>query len=236
MYVLRRQSFRAAQHDNVRPKRIAAINPTIILLNPRTTKNEPQTTNTKMPRTRRRSSSNPIVSFFAKDPFGITGVAILYVAALIAKWWYIDPPQISEQSCLACVTAVMVVLAVLVTLVITFFWILWLAKRQKKNILFLFLVTLLVLGCTALLDYVSQEIFSQLYYRGFLRWQETDVTYLLDNFLHHCAGLYLGVLMIYAMLRIAFDSGFAPRKYIIPISIIFIMVASFLLLMGIVLY
>jgi hypothetical protein len=189
-----------------------------------------------MARTRRRPGSNPLVGFFSKDPFGVTWFTILFVATLIAKWWYIDPPAISAQSCLACVTIFMVVIAMLVTLVITVFWILWIAKRQKKNILFLFLITLLILGCTALFDFVSKEIFSQLYYRGFLRWQETDITYLLDDFLRHSAGLYLGVLMIYAMLRIAFDPGFAPRKYIIPINIIFIGVAAFLLLMGIMLY
>ena len=161
---------------------------------------------------------------------------MLFVAALIAKWWYIGPPEISAQSCLACVTVILVFLAVLVTLVISIFWILWLSKRQNKNILFLFLITLLILGCTALLDYASKAIFSQLYYRGFLRWHEMDVTYLLDDFLRHSAGLYLGVLMIYAMLRIAFDSGFSPRKYIIPINIVFIGVAAFLLLMGIMLY
>ncbi len=189
-----------------------------------------------MARTRRRSGSNPIVAFFSKDPFGVTWFTIMYLAVLIAKWWYIGPPEISAQSCLGCVTAIMVFLAVLVTLVISVFWILWVAKRQKKNILFLFLITLLILGCTALLDFASQEIFSQLYYRGLLGWQETDVTYLLDDFLRHCVGIYLGVLMIYAMLRIAVDPGFAPRKYIIPINIIFIGVAAFLLLMGIMLY
>jgi hypothetical protein len=189
-----------------------------------------------MARTRRRSGSNPIVGFFSKDPFGVTWFTLLFVAALVTKWWYIGPPAISEQNCLACVTVLMVLIAVLVTSVITVFWILWIAKRQKKNILFLFLIVLLILGCTALFDLASQQIFSQLYYRGFLPWQETDITYLLDDFLRHSAGLYLGVLMIYAMLRIAFDSGFSPRKYIIPINIIFIGVATFLMLVGIVLY
>ena len=189
-----------------------------------------------MARTRRRSGSNPIVSFFSKDPFGVTWFSILFVAALIAKWWYVNPPAISEQSCLACVTALMVVIAVVISLPLTAFWILWLGKRQKKSILFVFLICVLILACTALLDFANKEIFSQLYYRGMLRWDETDITYLLDDFLRHSAGLYLGVLMIYAMLRIAFDPGFSPRKYIIPINIIFIGVASFLLLIGIMLY
>ena len=189
-----------------------------------------------MARSRRRSGSNPIVAFFSKDPFGVTWFALLFIAVLIAKWWYIAPPAISAQSCLGCVAAVLIVLSALVTFIISLFWMLWQAKRQKKNLLFLFLICLLVLVCTALLDFFSQEIFSQLYYRGFLRWQETDITYLLDDFLRHSAGLYLGVLMIYAMLRIAFDPGFSPRKYIIPINIAFILVAAFLLLMGVVLY
>ncbi|KPJ92570.1 MAG: hypothetical protein AMJ53_09090 [Gammaproteobacteria bacterium SG8_11] len=189
-----------------------------------------------MARTRRRSASNPIVEFFSKDPFGVTWFTLLFIAVLIAKWWYIDPPAISAQSCLACVTALMVVFAIVVTLLISVFWILWIAKRQKKNLLFLFLITVLILACTALFDFVSQEAFSQLYYRGFLPWHEMDVTYLLDDFLRHSAGLYLGVLVIYAMLRIAFDPGFAPRKYVIPINLAFIAVAAFLLLMGIMLY
>jgi hypothetical protein len=184
----------------------------------------------------RRSNTHPIVDFFQKDPFGITWFTILYIAILVAKWWYVDPPEIDPQSCLACVTILEVILAALVSVLITVFWILWLAKRQKKNLVFLFLVCVLVIGCTGLLDVASQAFFSQLYYQGFLRWQETDVTYLLDVFLLHNAGLYMGVLMAYAMLRIALDPGFAPRKYVIPINLAFIGVASFLLLMGVVLY
>ena len=185
---------------------------------------------------KRRSSTHPIVAFFQKDPFGITWFTILYVAVLITKWWYLEPPAIDPQSCLACVAVLEVILAVIITLLITVFWILWLAKRQNKNLLFLFLICLLVIGCTGLLDVASQEFFSQLYYRGFLRWQGVDVTYLLDDFLRHAAGLYLGVLMIYTMLRIAFDPGFTPRKYVITINIAFIGVAAFILLMGVVLY
>lgn len=190
-----------------------------------------------MARTRkRRSSSSSIVTLLKKDPFGALGVGVLFAAILIAKWWYLDPPEISAQSCLGCVTALMVVLAIITTLIITLFWNLWIGKGQKKSILFLFLICVLILACTALLDFASQELFSRLYYRGFLSWQETDITYLLDVFLRHSSGLYLGVCMIFAMLRIAFDPGFEPRKYIIPINIIFIAVAAFLLLMGIVLY
>ncbi|MCG6969594.1 MAG: hypothetical protein LJE85_07495 [Gammaproteobacteria bacterium] len=189
-----------------------------------------------MARSRRRSGSNPIVAFFSKDPFGVTWFSLLFLAVLIAKWWYIDPPAISAESCLGCVTAILIIMAALTTAIISLFWILWRGKRQKKNLLFLFLICVLVLVCTGLLNMVSQEVFSQIYYRGFLRWQETDITYLLDDFLHHAAGLYLAVLMTYAMLRIAFDPGFSPRKYIIPINIVFILVAAFLLLVGILLY
>lgn len=189
-----------------------------------------------MARSRRRSGNNPIVEFFSKDPFGVTWFTLLFIAVVVAKWWYIDPPAISEFSCLGCVVTVQVILAAFITGIISLFWILWLGKRQKKNLLFLFLICILALGCTALLDFASREIFSQLYYRGFLRWEEADITYLLDDFLHHAAGLYLGVLMIYAQLRIAFDPGFSPRKYVIPINVAFIGVAAFLLLMGIVLY
>ena len=190
-----------------------------------------------MARTRRRTTdSNPIIAFFAQVPFGVTWFTILFVATLVGKWWYISPPEISELSCLACVTIFLVVISMVITAVISLFWILWLNKRQKKNLLFLFLICLLILGCTALLDVASKEILSQLYYRGFLRWQATDITYLLDDFRSHVAGLYLGVLMIYAMLRIAIDPGFSPRKYVIPITLIFMGTAAFLLLMGIVMY
>ena len=189
-----------------------------------------------MSRSRRRSASNPLVSFFSRDPFGVTAFSVLYLAVLIAKWWYIAPPSLNADSCLGCVTAVLVVIAMLVTAPLTAFWILWLDKRQKKNVLFVFLITLLVLGVAALLDFLLKEIFSQLYFRGLLRWHETDITYLLDDFLPHCAGLYLGVLMLYAMLRMAFDPGFSPRKYVIPINLVFMGVAAFLLLIGIMLY
>lgn len=189
-----------------------------------------------MARFRRRSRRNPLVSFFGKDPFGLTWFTLLLVAVLIAKWWRINPPAISEPSCLGCVTAIAVAIAALVTSIISLFWVLWRAKRQKKNILMVFLITLLVLGCTALFDVTSHEILGRLYYRGWLPWEEADITYLLDDFLPHSAGLYLGVLMVYAMARIAFDSGFSPRKYIIPINAVFAAAASFLLFMGILLY
>lgn len=185
---------------------------------------------------KRRSNANPLVAFFSKDPFGVTWFSLLFVAVLITKWWYLAPPAIGAQNCLWCVTVLTVAVAALITLLLTFFWMLWLAKRQKKNILFLFMICLGVIGCTALLDIISQELFSQLYYRGFLNWQETEVTYLLDDFLRHSTGLYLGTLMVYAMVRIAIDSGFSPRKYVIPINFIFIGVAAFLLLVGVVLY
>lgn len=185
---------------------------------------------------KRRSSTNPVIAFFSKDPFGVTWFSLLFVAVLIAKWWYLAPPAIGAQNCLWCVTALMVFIAALITLLLTLFWILWLAKRQKKNILFLFMICLGVIGCTALLDVISQKLFSHLYFRGFLNWAEADVTYLLDDFLRHSTGLYLGMLMVYAMLRIAIDADFSPRKYIVPINFIFIGVAAFLLLVGVVLY
>jgi hypothetical protein len=185
---------------------------------------------------KKRSGTHPVVSFFKQDPFGVTWFAIMYVIVLVAKWWYIEPPKIDPLSCLACVTTLEVILAVAISLVMTLFWILWLGKGQNKNLVFLFLNCLLVLGCTGLLDVASQAVFSKLYYLGFLKWQESDVTYLLDDFLHHNAGLFLGVLMIYAMLRIAVDPGFTPRKYVIAINLAFIGVGSFLMLMGVVLY
>lgn len=185
---------------------------------------------------KRRSDSNPVVAFFQKDPFGVTWFMIFYVAILITKWWYVEPPEIDPQSCLACVTVLEIIMAAMFTLLISLFWVLWIGKRQNKNLLFLFLICLLVIGCTGLLNVASQEFFSQLYYHGFLKWQGTDVTYLLDVFLRHNAGLYMGVLMIYAMLRIAIDSEFTPRKYVIPINLAFAGVGSFLVLMGVILY
>jgi hypothetical protein len=185
---------------------------------------------------KRRSGNNSIVAFFQKDPFGVTWFMIFYIAVLIAKWWYIEPPEIDPQSCLACATILEILMAMGVTVLISLFWILWLAKRQKKNLLFLFLICLAVIGCTGLLDVASQEIFSRLYFHGFLKWQGADVTYLLDVFLRHNAGLYLGVLMVYAMLRMAIDPEFSPRKYVVSINLAFAGVGSFLLLMGVVLY
>jgi len=185
---------------------------------------------------KRRSGGNSVVDFFRKDPFGVTWFMIFYVAVLISKWWYIEPPTIDPQSCLICVTILEIILAMMVTVLVSLFWILWLAKGQKKNLLFVFLISVLVIGCTGLLDVASQEFFSQLYYLGMLRWQAADVTYLLDDFLRHNAGLYLGLLTAYAMARIAIDPEFSPRKYVVSINLAFAGVASFLVLMGVALY
>jgi hypothetical protein len=189
-----------------------------------------------MSRRRRSQQSNPVVAFFQKDPFGVTWFALLLLAVLIAKWWYIAPPQIDAGNCLGCVVAVFMGLSVVITALLSLFWVLWTAKRQLKGIVFVFLIALGVIGCAALVDFLAQELFNRMYVAGLLDWQATDITYLLDDFLHHSAGLYLGVLMIYAMARIALSPQFEHRKYVIPINGIFIVVAGALLYIGIMLY
>ena len=185
---------------------------------------------------RRARHTNPVVGFFSKDPFGVTWFSLLYLALIITKWWYIAPPAIDNQNCLACVVAIVFVMAVTITLLLTAFWILWTSKRQKKALLFLFLICLGVIGCTALLDVATQAVFGKLYYSGMLSWNAADLSFLLDDFLHHASGLYLGVLMVYSMLRIAISSEFEQRKFVIPINLFFAGVAGFLLFIGVKLY
>lgn len=187
-------------------------------------------------RRRSHSGSSSIVEFFRKDPFGVIWFSLAYLGVLIAKWWYLQPPSFNANACLACVIAIVMVLAISITFLISLFWIMWSAKQQAKGIVFLFLICLAVLGCTALLDFSSKKLFSQLYFSGFLNWQETDVSFLLDDFLRHCAGIYLGVLMVYAMARIAVSNEFVQRKFVVPINIFFIGISSFLLFIGIMLY
>jgi hypothetical protein len=185
---------------------------------------------------RRTRRNNSVVGFFQKDPFGVLWFSLAFLGVLIAKWWYVQPPSISPENCLGCVVAIFVVVAVAVTFLLSVFWVLWTAKRQPMGLVFLFLIGLGVVGCAALVDVLAQQLFSQLYFRGMLNWEGTEVTFLLDDFLHHNAGLYLGVLMIYTMVRIAVCPDFEHRKYVIPINIIFILVAAFLLYIGIMLY
>lgn len=177
-----------------------------------------------------------VIAFFRKDPVGVVWFLISFSILLIAKWWFLQPKLVNEQNCLVCVLAILLLLSVLITLILSLFWALWETKRQQKGVIFLFLFSLGILFCTFLFDLFTQGIFSQLYYGGILRWQEAEISFLMDDFLKHSTGLYLAVLMMYSMARIAVCKTFVNRKYVLFMNSVFFLAATILLFMGMFLY
>lgn len=177
-----------------------------------------------------------VIAFFRKDPLGVLWFLMSFAVFLVAKWWFIEPKLLSEFNCLNCALIILLLLSIVVTLLLSAFWVLWELKRLQKGITFLFLFTVGILLCTLLFDILAQWIMSELYYMGLLRWKEAEISYLMDDFLKHSAGLYLAVLMMYSMVRIAFCTTFVNRKYILIMNMTFFFTATILLFLATLLY
>lgn len=177
----------------------------------------------------------PNIGRHNKDHFGVFLVSLLFVAALVTKWQYINPAKLGDQSCMICAVFILWCLTVPITLLLTVLWNLW--ERQFDNGISLVLILCFgVLGCTLLMDYISGIIFAKLYYVGVLEWQESHVNYLFDDFIHHSAGIYLATLMFYTMLRVIFKKHIANRKIVVALGIYFSIVSGSLLVLGLKFY
>ncbi|MDH5326284.1 MAG: hypothetical protein OEZ68_08680 [Gammaproteobacteria bacterium] len=176
-----------------------------------------------------------IVALFRKDPFGVPWFFLSFSLFLLVKWQLLQPMDHTDN-CLNCVLAILLFLSVLVSVLLSLFWVLWEARRRPKGVAFLFLFTIAILFATFLFDILSQQVFSQLYYGGILPWQEAEISFLMDDFLKHSAGLFLAVLMLYSMARIAFCSSFVNRKYVLTMNMAFFLTAALLLVMGMLFY
>lgn len=175
------------------------------------------------------------IDTFRKDEFGVLLFSLMYVAALIAKWIYIDPAKPGYASCVICAMAVLWLLAIFLTLILTALWILW-DTKAANGVKFIFVLGVGAVCCAVFMNYLSQKVFAKLYYSGLLNWQESHVNYLFDDFLKHSSGLYLATLVLYSMIRIAMSRQFNNRKAVVAFSLYFSMVSSALLFLGLKLY
>lgn len=177
-----------------------------------------------------------VMAVLKMDPLGVLWFVLSFSVLLVTKWLVLEPILVSEQNCLSCVLALLLFLSVLITLSLSVFWRLWENKRQHKGIVFLFLFTIAILVCAIVYEAASQYLLSQIYYGGMLRWQESQISFLMDDFIKHSAGLYLAVLMMYSMARISFCKSFVDRKYVLAMNIVFFLTATILLFLGMLLY
>jgi len=169
------------------------------------------------------------------DRFGVIWFAILYLAVLLTKWLYLSPVIKENEDCYLCVIAILMGLALIIPLIMTALWELW-SEKLGKGLFFLFIMCVTTLACAFLMDLSSKVVLSKLIYGGLLSWQESQLSYLFDDFLHHCAGLFLATLMIYTTLRIAISAEFVDRKMVISVSMILCAMSSGLLVIGLLLY
>jgi hypothetical protein len=181
------------------------------------------------------ADQGPNIGHNNKDQFGVFLVSLLFVAALVMKWQYINPAKLGDQSCMICAVFILWCLSVPITLLLTVLWNFW--ERQFDNGFSLVLILCFgVLCCTVLMDYTSGIIFAKLYYVGVLEWQESHVNYLFDDFIHHSAGIYLATLMLYTMMRVIFKKRIANRKIVVAMGIYFSIVSGSLLVLALKFY
>ncbi len=176
-----------------------------------------------------------MTNLFKIDRFGVIWFALLYLAVLLTKWLYLSPVIAEKEECYVCVIGVLMGLALTIPLLMTTLWAVWPVKLEK-GVFFLFVLSVSTLGCAYFVDLLSQTILSKLYYGGILAWQESQLSYLFDNFLPHSAGLFLATLMIYTTLRVAFSLEFVDRKMVIFVSVLLLLMSSSLLVIGLLLY
>jgi len=169
------------------------------------------------------------------DRFGVLWFAILYTAVLLTKWAYLSPVIQENEDCYLCVIAILIGLALIIPLIMTALWELW-SEKLGKGLFFLFIMCVTSLGCAFLMDLASKVVIGKLYYGGILAWDDAQLSYLFEDFLHHCAGLFLATLMIYTTFRIAISSEFVDRKMVISVSLILLAMSSSLLVIGLLLY
>ena len=169
------------------------------------------------------------------DRFGVLWFAILYTAVLLTKWAYLSPVIQENEDCYLCVIAILIGLALIIPLIMTALWELW-SEKLGKGLFFLFIMCVTSLGCAFLMDLASKVVIGKLYYGGILAWDDAQLSYLFEDFLHHCAGLFLATLMIYTTFRIAISSEFIDRKIMISVSLILLAMSSSLLVIGLLLY
>jgi len=188
-----------------------------------------------MAHTRRRHHSPAGRNVFSKDPFGVTWLALFFLAILITKWFILSPGNPEDGNCVGCVVAVLWVMAVLVSLLMGLFWIIW-AQKFAKGASFVFFLVLFCLFSTALYYQFTDFVMRKLFYGGSLNWQEAQATYLLDEFVPHSVGLFLVSMVFYIAIRVIFCRNLTDKGLVYIFSTILVLAVTPLTYLGLWLY
>jgi hypothetical protein len=183
-----------------------------------------------VPSRRRKRSQSTLLS---KDPFGLVGLSLLYLIVMVAKWWYISPPE--GNNCVGCVVGVIWLISTGVFALLSVFWVLW-SKKYAKGTAFVFFLCLLCLILVAVDYEVVKYVIGKLYYGGALRWQEADASYLMDTFIAHSLGLMLLSAIFYSTLRVFFCRELTEKPLVYVLNAIIMLSVLPLFYLGLRLY
>lgn len=184
---------------------------------------------------RRRQRSHGSSGILSKDPFGLIWLAIIYLAIMIAKWWYISPAKPEDNNCVACVVAVIWLLSILLFVGLALFWVLW-TKKYEKGPVFVFFLFLACLILTIADFYVLHFVIGKLFYGGMLNWQESQASYLIDVFVPHSVALLLVCSVFYTVIRVLMCRDLSQPALVYTVSAILLLTVVPLSLLGLILY
>ncbi|WP_455207636.1 hypothetical protein [Kaarinaea lacus] len=182
---------------------------------------------------RRRTRSRS--GILSKDPFGLLWMALIYLAVMIAKWWYFSPADPQDNNCVACVVAVIWILSVLIFTLLPLFWVFW-TKKYEKGVTFVFFLSLLCLILVIVDYYAAHFVIGKLFYGGSLRWDESQASYLIDTFIPHTIGLLIITSQLYTMLRVFICRDLVEKPLVFTFGAIIILAVIPLFFIGLKLY
>jgi len=186
-------------------------------------------------RRRSRHSSNGILALIARDQYGMVWLALLVLAVYILKWQVVQPPKLDDSPCLICMELMLWLLAVLASFITAGVWWAW-TPRLPKGLMLMFLLALTAIGSAFLASFVADTLLENLYYRGLLTWPESEGSFLLDNLSKHAMGLFLGISILYGMVRLIICKDLKDKQLVMLVSAGISLSAVGLLLLGIKLY
>lgn len=185
--------------------------------------------------TRRRQRPQSGGNILTKDPYGLVWLSLIFLAAMIVKWWVISPANPEDGNCVVCVVAVIWLLTIIVHLLMVFFWIGW-SRKYEKGTVFVLLLCILCLVLAAIDYTIVQFVIGKLFYGGALNWQESQASELIDIFVPHSIGLLLISSITYSMLRVFFCRDLAEKKMVYLMASIVALSAVPLYFLGLIAY
>jgi len=188
-----------------------------------------------MAHSRRRHQSASGGNIFSKDPFGTIWLALVFLVMLIGKWFVLSPGDPQDSNCVGCVVAVLWIMAILVSALMSLFWILWIQKFEKGTSFVFFLSIFSVVSAVIYYEF-AVFVMGKLFYGGSLNWQESQASFLLDEFVPHSVGLFLVSMVLYSAVRMLFCRDLVDKPLVYSFSAILIVAVAPITYLGLWLY